>query len=205
MNAAFDLRLEAGGAAGSHGGWPADADDQPPRHDGDVVPLTSELARGVVDAGHDLEALRLAGPEPDPLSSRELPGDLPFDAKGRHATTSRALVRTLAGGWIIDTPGRRSLALTDVSDGIAAVFEDIEDLTEGCRFSDCAHESEPGCAITAALQAGDLDADRVKRWRKLKAEEMHNSETLAQSRARQKGFGKMVKGAMAHKRSERGR
>lgn len=127
------------------------------------------------------------------------------DAKGRHTTTSRALVRTLAGGWIIDTPGMRSLALTDVSDGIAAVFEDIEDLTEGCRFSDCAHESEPGCAITAALQAGDLDADRVKRWRKLKAEEMHNSETLAQSRARQKGFGKMVKGAMAHKRSERGR
>ena len=126
------------------------------------------------------------------------------DAKGRHTTTSRALVRTLAGGWIIDTPGMRSLALTDVSDGIAALFEDIEELAEGCRFSDCAHDTEPGCAITAALTAGDLDADRVKRWRKLKAEELHNSETLAQSRAREKGFGKMVKGAMARKRSERG-
>ena len=127
------------------------------------------------------------------------------DSKGRHTTTSRALVRTLAGGWIIDTPGMRSLALTDVSDGIAAVFEDIEDLTEGCKFSDCAHETEPGCAITAALKAGDLDADRVKRWRKLKAEELHNSETLAQSRARDKSFGKMVKGAMAQKRPNRGR
>ncbi|NNL19582.1 MAG: ribosome small subunit-dependent GTPase A [Boseongicola sp.] len=126
------------------------------------------------------------------------------DAKGRHTTTSRALVRTLAGGWIIDTPGMRSLALTDVSDGIAAVFEDIEDLAEGCKFSDCAHETEPGCAITAALEMGDLDPDRVKRWRKLKAEELHNSETLAQSRARQRSFGKMVKGAMAQKRSKRG-
>ena len=125
------------------------------------------------------------------------------DAKGRHTTTSRALVRTRAGGWIIDTPGMRSLALTDVSDGIAAVFEDIEDLAEGCRFSDCAHETEPGCAITAALKSGVLDEDRVRRWRKLKAEETHNSETLAQSRAREKGFGKMVKGAMARKRSER--
>ena len=125
------------------------------------------------------------------------------DAKGRHTTTSRALVRTKAGGWIIDTPGMRSLALTDVSDGIAAVFEDIEDLAQGCRFSDCAHETEPGCAITAALKSGVLDEDRVRRWRKLKAEETHNSETLAQSRAREKGFGKMVKGAMAWKRSER--
>lgn len=125
------------------------------------------------------------------------------DAKGRHTTTSRALVRTRAGGWIIDTPGMRSLALTDVSDGIAAVFEDIEDLAEGCRFSDCAHETEPGCAISAALKSGVLDEDRVRRWRKLKAEESHNSETLAQARAREKGFEKMVKGAMARKRSER--
>lgn len=138
----------------------------------------------------------------DEAETREIRED---DAKGRHTTTSRALVRTLAGGWIIDTPGMRSLALTDVSDGIAAVFEDIETLAEACRFSDCAHDTEPGCAITAALKSGDLDPDRVRRWRKLKAEELHNSETLAQSRARDKSFGKMVKGTMARKRSERGR
>ncbi len=127
------------------------------------------------------------------------------DAKGRHTTTSRALVRTTAGGWIIDTPGMRSLSLTDVSDGIAVVFEDIETLAEGCRFSDCAHESEPGCLITGAMAAGHLDADRVKRWRKLKSEEMRNSETLAESRARDKGFGKMVRNVTSRKRAERDR
>ena len=127
------------------------------------------------------------------------------DAKGRHTTTSRALVRTLAGGWIIDTPGMRSLSLTDVGDGIAAVFEDIESLTDGCRFSDCSHEVEPGCAVLAALAAGDLDADRIKRWRKLKSEEMRNSETLADSRARDKNFGKMVRSVTSRKRFERDR
>lgn len=126
------------------------------------------------------------------------------DAHGRHTTTSRALVRTMAGGWLIDTPGMRALRLADVSDGIEAVFADIEELAAGCRFSDCAHETEPGCAVTAAIETGDLDADRLRRWRKLKAEDMRNSESIAEARARDKGFGKMVRSVMKDKKRERG-
>lgn len=126
------------------------------------------------------------------------------DAKGRHTTTARSLSRTVAGGWLIDTPGMRALRLTDVSYGIDAVFADIEDLAVSCRFNDCAHESEPGCAITAAIDSGDLDPDRLRRWRKLKAEDLYNSETVAEARARAKGFGKMVRKAMDEKTGRRG-
>lgn len=126
------------------------------------------------------------------------------DAKGRHTTTARSMLRTDPGGWLIDTPGMRAVPLLDASDGIEAVFADIETLSQTCRFSDCAHETEPGCAIQAAIATGDLDRDRMHRWRKLKAEDMRNSETVAQARRRDKGFGKMVKGAMAKKRFDRG-
>jgi ribosome biogenesis GTPase len=125
------------------------------------------------------------------------------DARGRHTTTSRALVRTEAGGWLIDTPGMRALRLFDVSDGLDAVFADIEELTQTCRFNDCAHDTEPGCAVQAAMSQGVLDRERFQRWQKLKAEDLRNSETIAQSRARQKGFQKQVNKAMAHKKSEK--
>ena len=105
---------------------------------------------------------------------------------------------------MLDTPGMRSLSLTDMSGGIETIFEDIEALADACRFSDCQHDTEPGCAVSQALDDGTLEPDRLKRWRKLKSEERRNSETLAESRARDKGFGKMVKGVMKHKRQERG-
>ncbi len=126
------------------------------------------------------------------------------DAKGRHTTTARELVRVEAGGWLIDTPGMRALRIVDSGDGIAQVFKDIEALTTECRFSDCAHESEPGCAVKAAIEAGDLEPQRVARWRKLLAEDLRNSETIAQARARDKGFGKMVRNVMSEKRKNRG-
>lgn len=126
------------------------------------------------------------------------------DAKGRHTTTSRALVRTLAGGWLIDTPGMRALRLADASEGIETVFADIEDMAAACRFGDCSHETEPGCAVRQAIDEGLLDPERLRRWRKLRAEDLRNSETIAQARARDKGFGKMVKGVVKRKRMERG-
>ena len=125
------------------------------------------------------------------------------DARGRHTTTSRSLVRTIAGGWIIDTPGMRALRLADVSDGLSTVFEDIETLAQSCRFSDCAHDSEPDCAVQAAIQSGELNADRLRRWRKLLAEDNRNTETIAEARARHKGFNKMVREAMAEKNKYR--
>lgn len=115
------------------------------------------------------------------------------DAKGRHTTTARALRRMSNGGWLIDTPGMRALRLTDAEEGIEAVFGDIEELAQSCRFSDCSHEGEPGCAVQTAIAAGALDPKRLDRWRKLHRENARNSETLAQSRARDKDFGKMIR------------
>lgn len=121
------------------------------------------------------------------------------DAKGRHTTTARSLRRTRSGGWLIDTPGMRALRLSDSADGIAQVFSDLEDLAQSCKFSDCAHESEPGCAIQAAIAAGELEEDRLRRWQKLAREDRYNSETIAEARARYRKFGKMVKSAMKQK------
>lgn len=126
------------------------------------------------------------------------------DAKGRHTTTARSMYRMLAGGWLIDTPGMRELALHDAAEGIATLFEDITDLAATCKFSDCEHETEPGCAVKAALEDGRLDADRLDRWRKLRDEDAHNSETIAETRARGRKFGKMVKSAMKVKNAKRG-
>ena len=113
------------------------------------------------------------------------------DAKGRHTTTARSLVAMAEGGWLIDTPGVRELQLTDVADGIEALFDDLTDLALTCRFSDCQHEVEPGCAVQAAIAAGDLDPDRLQRWYKLKREDRFNSQTIHQAHLRARTFGKM--------------
>ncbi len=121
------------------------------------------------------------------------------DDKGRHTTTGRALHPLPAGGWLIDTPGMRELQLADAATGLDGVFADIVALAQACRFSDCRHESEPGCAIRAGLDQGTLEADRVRRWRKLVAEEAYNNESLAERRARDRAFGRMAKGIIKAK------
>ncbi len=127
------------------------------------------------------------------------------DAKGRHTTTHRALRPTLAGGWLIDTPGMRELQLSGTSEGLEELFDDIETLASQCKFSNCAHDSEPGCAVKAALKDGTLDPARLERWQKLRREDQYNSESIAAARARQKSFGRMVKSAMSTKtRNKRG-
>lgn len=125
------------------------------------------------------------------------------DAKGRHTTTARELFPTRFGGWLIDTPGMRALRLADAAEGIDAVFDDIVSLASDCRFSDCAHESEPGCAVMKAVESGDLDMDRINRWRKLLREDEHNSATLHQSRSKDRNFGKMVRAVMKEKHGRR--
>ncbi|MFP7571610.1 ribosome small subunit-dependent GTPase A [Marivita sp. S2033] len=125
------------------------------------------------------------------------------DYKGRHTTTHRALRRTINGGWLIDTPGMRELQLSGSGEGLEELFDDIETLAAQCRFSDCAHESEPGCAVKAAIQSGTLSASRLARWQKLSREDRHNTQTLAQSRAQQKAFGRMVKDGQARGRKKR--
>ncbi|WP_377192631.1 ribosome small subunit-dependent GTPase A [Ruegeria meonggei] len=125
------------------------------------------------------------------------------DARGRHTTTARALHQMMNRGWLVDTPGMRALRLLDAQDGVDEVFSDILDLAEGCRFSDCQHQAEPGCAVQNAIADGVLDADRLERWRKLRREDQRNSESVAQSRARDKAFGKMVRSVMQEKKSRK--
>ena len=126
------------------------------------------------------------------------------DAKGKHTTTTRSMYHMINGGWLIDTPGMRALRLYDVAEGVDIVFKDVASLVTQCRFNDCAHDTEPGCAIQAAIEAGDLDADRLKRWQKLQREDTRNSETIAQSRARFKGLAKKYRGGKAHGAIKRG-
>lgn len=127
------------------------------------------------------------------------------DAKGRHTTTSRGLAPTIFGGWLIDTPGMRALRLNDAADGIGAVFADIEELTDQCKFRDCSHVAEPGCAVQAAVAEGKLDADRVKRFLKLVREDEINQEAAHERRAREKDFKKMTKTVIAASKHKRGK
>lgn len=97
------------------------------------------------------------------------------DGKGRHTTTARSLHSMLGGGWIIDTPGMRTLHLSDVGAGIDELFAEITELAPQCRFRDCTHDHEPGCAVQSAIRAGALSAERVSRWRVLLEENHKNT------------------------------
>ena len=94
---------------------------------------------------------------------------------------------------VLDTPGVRELQLTEAETGVAEVFSDLDALSLDCRFRNCSHVSEPGCAVLAALERGDIDAARLGRWRKLVAEDRHNTASLAQRRSKDEAFGKMIK------------
>jgi ribosome biogenesis GTPase / thiamine phosphate phosphatase len=92
------------------------------------------------------------------------------DARGRHTTSHRQLVLLPDGGLLLDTPGIREVGLIDADEGLSTVFDDIEQLARNCRFRDCGHDTEPGCAVRGALDAGLLDADRWTHFQKLSRE-----------------------------------
>ena len=121
------------------------------------------------------------------------------DAKGRHTTTARCLRQTTFGGWLIDTPGMRSLSMGGSSEGIDLVFADLIELAANCKFSDCAHASEPGCAIQAAIANNEIDAGRLYRWQKLLLEDAQNSGTIASARAKQKSRSRQIKSTVRNK------
>lgn len=95
------------------------------------------------------------------------------DARGRHTTTHRELIRLPDGALLLDTPGMRELGLWDAEEGVSAVYGDVEALAGRCRFADCRHEREPGCAVQAALSEGALDAERWRGYQKLQRELAH--------------------------------
>ena len=92
------------------------------------------------------------------------------DGKGRHTTVSREIIELPQGGSVIDMPGVRGLGLWDADEGIGATFSDIEDLAQKCRFRDCTHTNEPGCAVKQAVKEGELSSDRLESYVRLREE-----------------------------------
>ena len=125
------------------------------------------------------------------------------DGKGRHTTTVRSLHRIATGGWLLDTPGMRELQLADCEDGVTELFQDVVDLAEQCRFSDCSHRGDAGCALEAAVAEGSLEERRLKNYLKLLAEQAKNAKSLMERRQDGRKFGRMIKSALAHKRRTR--
>ncbi|HSL57951.1 MAG TPA: ribosome small subunit-dependent GTPase A, partial [Acidimicrobiales bacterium] len=123
------------------------------------------------------------------------------DAKGRHTTTTRELHLLASGGVLVDSPGIRAVGLVSDADAVAATFADVEDLAEMCRFTDCGHTNEPGCAVTDAIRSGQLDPARLASWRALRreAEAAAVRADAVERRRRGKQFSKMVREVKEHK------
>jgi ribosome biogenesis GTPase len=105
------------------------------------------------------------------------------DSRGRHASTTRQLVVLPAGGIVIDTPGMRELQLWDAAGAVPAAFDDVEEIAAGCRFRDCRHAQEPGCAVKEAVAEGRLPAERLANYQKL-VEELRRLEQRQRERER---------------------
>ena len=176
---------------------------------GDVVAVSSitgvgmDAIHGFLEPGATIALLGPSGAGKSTLANRLgrgtldlATGEIRDDGKGRHTTTARELVRLPGGALLIDTPGLRALSLWDADEAIKEAFGEIEELAATCRFSDCGHRSEPGCAIQEAIAAGHLDADRYASFEKLRREQRHlvsrvDPRLRAEERKRLKAFGKL--------------
>jgi ribosome biogenesis GTPase / thiamine phosphate phosphatase len=130
------------------------------------------------------------------------------DGRGRHTTTHRELVALDAGGCLIDTPGMRELVLWDAEEGLDRAFEDVDELAVGCRFNDCEHRTEPGCAVREAISSGALDAARLDSYRHLQRElryleVRHDARARSEERKRWMAAGKIGRERARQKRGMR--
>jgi ribosome biogenesis GTPase len=113
--------------------------------------------------------------------------------KGKHTTTHRELITLNNGSILIDTPGMREIGLTDALDGIKKTFTDIEDLSKNCKFNNCTHTNEKGCAILEALYSNIIDQNTYDNFQKLIRESQHFQASVSEKRKKDKEFGKMIK------------
>lgn len=118
------------------------------------------------------------------------------DCKGRHTTTSRSLHQLSGKAILIDTPGMRELQIVDCEDGLQSTFSDIDEFALNCKFSDCQHHTEPGCAIRQAIKSGNLDPRRLNNYQKLMLEQQRNSESVAERHCSDKSLTKFYKQTM---------
>lgn len=115
------------------------------------------------------------------------------DDRGRHTTTRRELLCLPCGAMVIDTPGMRELGMWETGDGLGAAFSEIEALSAACRFRNCTHTSEPGCAVQAAIAAGELDPERWLSYQKLAAESAYAKNAEQAAYAKEKKFKAVAK------------
>jgi ribosome biogenesis GTPase len=127
------------------------------------------------------------------------------DAKGRHTTTARYLLRAPCGTWLIDTPGMRELKIGAAQSGLRLTFIDIESLAAECRFSDCSHRHETGCAVRSASEDGRLDARRLESYLKLVREAERAASPPWKRRQEQSQFGRIARAAQKRRRRDTGR
>jgi len=125
------------------------------------------------------------------------------DGKGRHTTTSRQLIQLPGGALLIDTPGMRELGNIAVAAGIEETFSEITVLATQCRFTDCSHTQEQGCAILAAVEAGEISRERYESFMRLARESAFHEMSYLEKKKKDKAFGKMVKVVMKHKKNKR--
>lgn len=121
------------------------------------------------------------------------------DDKGRHTTTRRSLHLLSCGGLLLDTPGMRELQIADCEQGVEETFPEIATLSLQCKFSDCTHQNEPGCAVRAAIESGKVDERRLLSYKKLAKEQAFNSATLAEKRQRDREFGRYIRSVQKSK------
>jgi ribosome biogenesis GTPase len=112
--------------------------------------------------------------------------------RGKHVTTAREMYFLGNGGIVIDNPGMREVGLTDTETGIEESFDEIASLSEKCRFADCTHEHEPGCAVLAALESGTIDRDKYDNYLRLRKEADFFGLTAVQKRSKDRQFGKFI-------------
>jgi ribosome biogenesis GTPase len=125
------------------------------------------------------------------------------DSRGRHTTAARELISLPNGAWLIDTPGMRELRIGGIDEGVEAAFADVVSLASDCRFRDCAHVGDDGCALHAAVADGRLDARRLTSYLKLQREAARATRTAHERRANERRTGKLYERVQARKRRER--
>lgn len=134
------------------------------------------------------------------LATREIRAK---DERGKHTTTQRQLLRLETGALIIDTPGMRELGNIGTETGIGEVFKDITELEAACRFSDCSHTREKGCAVLAALETGELSEDHLQNYIKMQKESAHYEMSYLEKRKKYKKLGKLYKSVQKHNRKNK--
>lgn len=120
--------------------------------------------------------------------------------RGKHTTTHREIVQLLNGSFMIDNPGIREVGIADSKKGLEMTFQPVQKLAEECKFKDCSHQAEVGCAVLAAIESGELDPELYENYMKLNREQERFTTSLHERRKKEKQFGKMIKQTMQEKK-----